>query len=44
MTVGELRREMSTAEFTNWIAFFKLEEEERKAKEVHDRVTGKYRH
>ncbi len=44
MTVSELRREMSTAEFTNWVAFFKLEEEERKAREQHDRVNAKYRH
>ena len=33
ITRSQLRREMSTAEFTDWIAFFSLEAEARKKAE-----------
>ena len=31
MTVADLGRRMSSAEFTDWIAFYKLEQDDRKA-------------
>lgn len=32
---------MSTAEFTYWLAYFRIEEEKRKEQERRDRVMGK---